>query len=35
MSGLFGSVSRKMLDAAGLSVGDEGEVEIERLEAQP
>lgn len=27
------SVSRKMLDAAGLDVGDEGDFEIERLEA--
>lgn len=28
------SVSRKMLDAAGLSVGDEGDFEIEKIEAQ-
>jgi uncharacterized protein DUF1905 len=28
------SVSRKMLDAAGLSVGDEGEFEIEKIEAE-
>ncbi len=28
------SVSRKMLDAAGLSVGDKGDIEIERIEAQ-
>ena len=27
------SVSRKMLEAAGLAVGDEGDVEIERIEA--
>ena len=27
------SVSRKLLDAAGLSVGDEAEIEIERVEA--
>jgi hypothetical protein len=27
------SVSRKMLDAAGLSVGDEGDFEIEKAEA--
>lgn len=27
------SVSRKMLDTAGLSVGDEGDFEIERIEA--
>jgi hypothetical protein len=28
------SVSLKMLDAAGLSVGDEGDFEIEKIEAQ-
>ena len=28
------SVSRKMLDAAGMSVGDEGDFEIEKIEAQ-
>ena len=27
------SVSRKLLDAAGLSVGDEAEIEIERVDA--
>ena len=27
------SVSRKTLEAAGLSVGDEGDFEIERIEA--